>query len=78
MSDDIFHLYKLFKKSPMVSLSVEAIAEFYKESIEQIQNWIQEDIESGLIFTDEDRLNYYLTPGGFEKLYELNAQEWAL
>ena len=78
MSDDTFHLYKLFKKSPMVSLSVEAIAASYKESIEQIRKWIQEDIESGLIFTDEEHLNYYLTPGGFEKLCELKRQEWAL
>ena len=54
MSEECFRLYKLFKNSPKVSLSKEEIADFYEESLEVIQTWIQEDLENGMIFTNEN------------------------
>lgn len=74
MTEERFYLYKLFESSPKVSLTHQEIADFYGESIEQIQTWIEEDLDSGMFFTNEDLSNFYLTPIGFDKLYELKRK----
>ena len=45
MTEERFYLYKLFENSPKVSLTHPEIADFYGESIAQIQTWIEEDLD---------------------------------
>ncbi len=71
MSEEYFRLYKLFENAPKVSLNNQEIADFYGESLEVIQAWIQEDLENGMIFTNENLSNFYLALMGFDRLQEL-------
>ena len=72
MKQDQFYLYKLFKKGPKITLSIEAIADFYDISVERAQEYIKKDVQAGMIFEDRDHSSYYLSPIGFEELSKLN------
>lgn len=75
MRQEHFCLYKLFKKSPKITLSDQEIADFYATSVEVVRGWIEEVIQNGMIFKDPNDSNYYLSSIGLDRLHCLKRKE---
>ena len=64
-------MQELFKESPKVTLSDQAIADFYRISLETAYEYRKSDVKQGFIFEDRKHSSYYLAPMGFEILQRL-------
>jgi hypothetical protein len=62
-----FYLYELFEEGPVVSMSEEAMAEFYKVFVRDIRLFIQKDVEAGFVIR-EGKSNFYLSKEGLTAL----------
>ena len=68
MSNTQFLLHKMFQEGYKVTLSDEEIARRCSISVERVREYIERDIEAGMLFENRAHSTYYLTFLGLDIL----------
>jgi len=63
-----FLLYKMFQEGYKVTLADAEIAKRCGISVERVRNYIEQDIEAGMLFENRTNSTYYLTFLGLDVL----------
>ena len=77
MSKTQFLLHKMFQETHKVTLSDAEIAKRCGISMEYVRDYIERDIEAGMLFENRANSTYYLTFLGLDVLQKKRPAFWA-
>lgn len=75
MSHDRFHLYKIFNDDTKVTISEKRIAELYGITLDEVEEYIEKDVQAKMIEWERASSTFYLLLRGFEFLFCIRMSE---